>query len=85
MMIHHYPLQAHIYLVALHRFLQWRLPNYSPQEHLGGYVYIFLRGVPSKEEIDAHSIEHTIPGLIVEEAPLERIERLDQLLKRGGK
>jgi exodeoxyribonuclease V beta subunit len=23
----HYPLQAHLYLVALHRYLRWRLPG----------------------------------------------------------
>ena len=26
----HYPLQAHLYLVALHRYLGWRLPGYTP-------------------------------------------------------
>ena len=48
----HYPLQAHIYLLALHRFLNWRLPDYSPQKHLGGYIYVFLRGLPDKEELE---------------------------------
>ena len=42
----HYPLQAHLYLVALHRYLRWRLPGYAPERHLGGYAYVFLRGVP---------------------------------------
>ena len=46
MVEHHYPLQAHLYLVALHRFLKWRLPNYLPEQHLGGYIYLFLRGIP---------------------------------------
>ena len=46
MLHHHYPLQAHLYLVALHRHLQWRLPGYVPERHLGGYVYVFLRGMP---------------------------------------
>ena len=27
MLHHHYPLQAHLYLVALHRHLRWRLPD----------------------------------------------------------
>ena len=26
----HYPLQALLYEVALHRFLRWRLPGYDP-------------------------------------------------------
>ncbi len=32
----HYPLQALLYLVALHRYLRWRLPGYDPAAHLGG-------------------------------------------------
>ena len=35
MLHHHYPLQAHLYLVALHRHLRWRLPDYDPEQHLG--------------------------------------------------
>ncbi|GAA4695467.1 exodeoxyribonuclease V subunit beta [Pseudonocardia yuanmonensis] len=41
----HYPLQALLYSVALHRFLRWRLAGYSPEEHLGGVLYLFLRGM----------------------------------------
>ncbi|MBM5800483.1 MAG: DNA helicase UvrD, partial [Cyanobacteria bacterium K_DeepCast_35m_m2_023] len=46
MAANHYPLQAHLYLVALHRYLRWRLPGYAPEQHLGGYAYVFVRGVP---------------------------------------
>jgi len=41
----HYPLQAMLYSVALHRFLRWRQPDYSPDLHLGGVAYLFLRGM----------------------------------------
>ncbi|MBW0104820.1 UvrD-helicase domain-containing protein [Pseudonocardia sp. KRD291] len=41
----HYPLQALLYAVALHRFLRWRLPGYDPATHLGGVGYLFLRGM----------------------------------------
>jgi exodeoxyribonuclease V beta subunit len=41
----HYPLQALIYSVALHRLLRWRLPDYDPSTHLGGVAYLFLRGM----------------------------------------
>ncbi len=41
----HYLLQATIYQVALHRYLQWRLPGYDPQQHLGGSAYLFVRGM----------------------------------------
>ncbi len=80
---HHYPLQAHIYLLALHRFLSWRLPDYSPQKHLGGYIYIFLRGIPDNTEIEEKNISQRTPGLIVESAPIKRIEKLDLLIKNA--
>ncbi|MCZ4550882.1 UvrD-helicase domain-containing protein [Gordonia rubripertincta] len=45
-MIHsHYPLQALLYSVALHRYLRWRLPDYTPQQHLGGVQYHFVRAM----------------------------------------
>lgn len=40
-----YPLQALLYGVALHRFLRWRLPGYDPERHLGGVLYLFVRGL----------------------------------------
>ena len=45
MMQAHYPLQALLYCTALHRFLAWRLPGYSPGRHLGGVGYLFVRGM----------------------------------------
>jgi exodeoxyribonuclease V beta subunit len=41
----HYPLQALLYSVALHRYLRWRQPGYVAQQHLGGALYLFLRGL----------------------------------------
>ncbi len=41
----HYPLQALFYSVALHRYLRWRQPGYSPEAHLGGVLYLFVRGM----------------------------------------
>jgi len=40
-----YVLQYHLYAVALHRYLDWRVPGYSYDRHFGGVFYIFLRGV----------------------------------------
>ena len=40
-----YPLQALLYTVVLHRFLRWRQPGYRPPEHLGGVLYLFVRGM----------------------------------------
>ncbi len=45
MMDAHYPLQALLYAVALHRFLRWRQPDYDPERHLGGMLYLFVRGM----------------------------------------
>ena len=74
----HYPLQAHLYLVALHRYLAWRLPGYSPERDLGGYAYVFLRGLPGP--LPAMS---PIPGIVLEQPPLGRILALDGLLREG--
>jgi exodeoxyribonuclease V beta subunit len=40
-----YPLQSLLYGVALHRYLRWRLPGYDPVRHLGGSLYLFVRGM----------------------------------------
>jgi exodeoxyribonuclease V beta subunit len=42
---HHYPLQALMYSVALHRYLRWRLADYDPVRHLAGAAYLFVRGM----------------------------------------
>lgn len=39
----HYRLQALLYTVAVHRLLRQRIPGYSPEKHLGGYAYLFVR------------------------------------------
>jgi exodeoxyribonuclease V beta subunit len=49
MMRSHYPLQALLYAVALHRYLRWRQPGYSPGAHLGGVQYHFVRGMVGPE------------------------------------
>jgi exodeoxyribonuclease V beta subunit len=41
----HYGLQALLYTVALHRYLRWRLAGYDPERHLGGVLYLFVRGM----------------------------------------
>jgi exodeoxyribonuclease V beta subunit len=56
MIDHDYPLQALLYSVALHRFLRWRVPAYDPTRHLGGVLYLFLRGMagPDTPEVDGY-------------------------------
>lgn len=41
----HYPLQALLYGAALHRYLRRRRPGYDPDVHLGGVMYLFVRGM----------------------------------------
>jgi len=41
---HRYELQYTLYLFALHRLLRARLPDYDYERHVGGAVYVFLRG-----------------------------------------
>jgi exodeoxyribonuclease V beta subunit len=40
-----YPVQAILYSIVLHRYLRWRLPGYNADEHLGGVMYLYLRGM----------------------------------------
>ena len=81
MAANHYVLQAHLYLVALHRYLGWRLPGYDPERQLGGFAYVFLRGTPGAE--GARALPGAIPGMLVDRPPLGRILALDDAL--GGK
>lgn len=46
MLTHRYDLQAALYVLALHRLLRSRLgPSYDYDIHVGGALYLFLRGV----------------------------------------
>ena len=50
---HDYGLQAALYLLALDRFLARRLRGYQRATHLGGALYLFVRGVrPGWREAD---------------------------------
>jgi exodeoxyribonuclease V beta subunit len=71
---HHYPLQAVLYLVALHRLLRWRLVDYRPDVHLGGAAYLFLRGMDPSRPADAAR------GVFWWQPPVAAIEALDRLL-----
>lgn len=42
---HRYEMQYCLYLLAVHRQLRARLPDYDYDRHVGGAVYVFLRGV----------------------------------------
>ncbi|MFC4128725.1 UvrD-helicase domain-containing protein [Nocardia rhizosphaerae] len=63
----HYPLQALLYAVALHRYLRWRLPGYDPARHLGGARYLFVRGMIGAATPQGHGVFDWRPpaGLVV--------------------
>ena len=42
---HRYELQYLFYVLALHRLLKVRLPDYDYDRHVGGALYLFLRGM----------------------------------------
>lgn len=65
---HRYDLQYVLYLLALHRQLRARLPDYDYDRHVGGAVFLFLRGV--------HALSQ---GLYFIKPPRALIERLDAL------
>ena len=46
----YYILQYHLYIVALHLFLKSRLPEYSYETHMGGAIYLYIRGMHPKRE-----------------------------------
>jgi exodeoxyribonuclease V beta subunit len=80
MMHAHYPLQALLYDVALHRFLRWRLPDYDPARHLGGVLYLFLRGMcgPGVAAADG-----TVPGVFAWRPPASLVVAVSDALARG--
>jgi exodeoxyribonuclease V beta subunit len=64
----HYPLQAVLYSVALHRHLRQALRGYDPPRHLGGVGYFYLRvvGDPSALAGDGFATWHISPEAVVE-------------------
>ncbi|AWK40582.1 exodeoxyribonuclease V subunit beta [Photorhabdus laumondii subsp. laumondii] len=49
MIEHRYDLQYQLYTLALHRYLRHRLANYDYQQHFGGVIYLFLRGIDKQQ------------------------------------
>ncbi|HUO39716.1 MAG TPA: UvrD-helicase domain-containing protein [Mycobacterium sp.] len=80
MMHSDYPLQAMLYVVVLHRFLRWRQAGYEPSRHLGGVMYLFVRGMcgPQTPTIDGHPT-----GVFSWRPPADLVVALSDLLDRG--
>ena len=74
---HHYVLQAHLYLVGLHRFLRSRLGDaYDYDTHVGGAHYVFLRGLDSEPSDGAAQA-----GVVAERPTQACIHALDAALR----
>ncbi|BBM88438.1 RecBCD enzyme subunit RecB [Spirochaetota bacterium] len=70
MVTHGYRLQYHIYLLALHRHLERTLgAAYRYEEHMGGIIYIFIRGVDKAR------------GVFMERVAKKTLSALEQLFK----
>ncbi|ODM00232.1 exonuclease V subunit beta [Acinetobacter pittii] len=65
-----YWLQAGLYLVALHRYLQVKMQDYQIEQHLGGATYLYLRGMNGEAE----------QGYYYWQPSIEFILRLDAIL-----
>jgi exodeoxyribonuclease V beta subunit len=79
----HYPLQALLYSAALHRFLRWRMPGYDPATHLGGILYLFLRGMCGPTTPTA--ADGTPHGVFAWSPPDGLVPDLSDLLDRGAR
>jgi len=75
-----YPLQALLYSAVLHRFLRWRLPDYDPARHLGGVLYLFVRGMcgANTPVVDGHP-----SGVFSWRPPSSLVTALSDLLDAG--
>lgn len=71
-----YDLQYHIYTLALHRFLSTRMKEYDFEDHFGGVLYLFLRGV-----------DRNVPGsgVYFDRPDQNVVQQLDNYFKGGGK
>jgi exodeoxyribonuclease V beta subunit len=75
-----YPLQALLYVVVLHRFLRWRQPGYDPYRHLGGVLYLFVRGMCGT---DTPVIEGHPAGVFSWQPPATLVSALSDGLDAG--
>lgn len=66
---HHYRLQCYLYMVALRRYLSYRLADFDCQRDLGGAYYLFVRGMDDSGPPGA--------GVVFERPPLALLDALD--------
>ena len=64
---HDYILQYHLYVLAWHRHLRARLPDYDYEQHFGGVSYAFLRG----------AVPNETSGMFYARPPRQLVEAMD--------
>ncbi|QJC37499.1 exodeoxyribonuclease V subunit beta [Enterobacteriaceae endosymbiont of Donacia thalassina] len=47
--LNRYDIQYQIYSLALHKYLKYRISNYSYDKYFGGVIYLYIRGINNKE------------------------------------
>jgi exodeoxyribonuclease V beta subunit len=77
MMSHQYPLQYHLYLVALVRFLRLRIPDFRYDRDFGGVLYLYVRGMG----VDG---QQPAAGIWLDHPPEARVLALDAALQHAG-
>ena len=73
-----YDLQSMLYSLALHRYLQARLPGYQFSQHFGGSFYLFLRGM-RPDQNTAYGVYFESPT----EARIQALEKLFEFTSHG--
>jgi exodeoxyribonuclease V beta subunit len=77
---HHYLLQALLYLVALYRYLRWRLPGEDPERAIAGVGFLFLRGMTGP---DGPQVDGRPSGVFTWRAPDGLVPALSDALDAG--
>jgi exodeoxyribonuclease V beta subunit len=77
-----YGLQATIYLVAMHRYLRWRLADYDPDTDLLGAAYLFVRGMTPQNVVSTAG--SAVDGVFWWRPPTAALDALDRLFATGS-
>ncbi len=70
MLSHRYEVQYTLYILAVHRLLKSRLKDYNYEQHMGGAIYFYLRGIDQEGQ-----------GVYANKPPSELIHQLDEAFK----
>ena len=73
MLSHRYEVQYCLYILAVHRLLKSRLKDYNYEHHMGGAIYLYLRGIDQAGQ-----------GCYVNKPSYELINALDEAFKSNS-